>query len=72
MDLSFLHEKQGDLDKFNEAVKSIHCETGVDESLIIESILDRLKEGYTIKDAAGLVEIHIWMNMIKSATSNLI
>lgn len=71
MDLSFLHEKQGTLTEFADEVKSIHCKTGVDESLIIESILDRLREGYTIKDAAGFVEINIWMNMIKSATSNL-
>ena len=61
MDLSFLHEKQGTSTEFGEAVKSIHCKTGVDENTIIDFMLDRLIEGYKIKDAAGLLEVHIYL-----------
>lgn len=61
MDLSFLHEKQGTLTEFADEVKSIHYKTGVDENTIIKNMLDRLKEGYTIKDAAGITEVHIWL-----------
>lgn len=64
MDLSFLHEKQGDLDKFNETVKSIHRETGVNESVINKIMLNRLIEGWTIADAAILVEMCIAFDMI--------
>lgn len=64
MDLSFLHEKQGTLSEFRESVKSIHCKTGVDENIISEIMSDRLIEGWTIADAASLVEMCICFDMI--------
>lgn len=72
MDLSFLHEKQGNVTEFEEAVKSIHCETEVDENIIIDFMLDRLIDGFTIKDAAGLLKMNIYGYMAANDDSSTI
>lgn len=70
MDLSFLHEKQGTVSEFEETVKSIHCETEVDENIIIDFMLDRLIDGFTIKDAAGLLKMNIYGYMAANDDSS--
>lgn len=70
MDLSFLHEKQGTLTEFEDTAKSIHCETEVDENIIIDFMLDRLIEGFTIKDAAGFLKMNIYCYMVANDYSS--
>lgn len=72
MDLSFLHEKQGTVTEFEETVKSIHCETEVDENIIIDFMLDRLIEGFTIKDASGFLKMNIHGYMAANGESSTI
>lgn len=69
MDLTFLHEKQGTLTEFEDTVKSIHRETEVDENIIIDFMLDRLIEGFTIKDATGFLKMNIYGYMASNNDS---